>query len=472
MSFTDPIFFLFLAVFLGLWPWLRQADTRRWAGITAFSFLFYGWWDWRFTLLLAATGSLDFYAALLMARLPRHRRLLLWLSVASNLGVLVFFKYTAFFARESAFTFGWPAEDTWRAAQSIILPVGISFYTFQSMSYTIDVYRRQLEPTRNLLHFFAYLSLFPQLVAGPIIRAVDFLPQLCKPGDYSAENRWLGLERIALGFFKKVVIADNLAPIVNELFAPGRAASLSGAECWLAASLFAIQILCDFSGYSDIAIGLARWMGYSFCENFLRPYSAVGFRDFWSRWHISLSTWFRDYVYIPLGGSRSAAPLRRVANLWVVMLLSGLWHGANFTFIAWGALHAAYLSVERWTRWPERLPHHALARLAGVALTFAATTIAWTFFRAETIDQALTFCRAMLLSPWSGLDRLAGLVPGSAAIALIGFIALGLFARLYAHSAPPRWLSQPALRLTAVAGALVAAIFLRGPGNAFIYFQF
>lgn len=472
MSFTDPIFFLFLAVFLGLWPWLRLTDTRRWAGIAAFSFIFYGWWDWRFTLLLAATGALDFSAALLMQRFSQHRRLLLWLSVGSNLGVLFFFKYAAFFARESAFTFGWPDDETWRAAQSIILPVGISFYTFQSMSYTIDVYRGQLTPTRNLLHFFAYLSLFPQLVAGPIIRAVDLLPQLLQPGDYSAANRWLGLERIALGFFKKVVIADNLAPIVNELFAPGRAATLGGAECWLAAGLFAVQILCDFSGYSDIAIGIARWLGYSFPENFSRPYSAVGFRDFWSRWHISLSTWFRDYVYIPLGGSRSASPLRRAANFWAVMLLSGLWHGANFTFLAWGALHAAYLSVERWTRWPERLPRQTLARAAGVALTFAATTVAWTFFRAESIGQALGFCRAMLLSPRDGLDRLSTLLPLSAVIALVAFAGLGFFARIDAKLSPRRWITRRALRLTAVAGALVASLFLRGPGNAFIYFQF
>lgn len=472
MSFTDPIFFLFLATFLGLWPWLRQADARRWAGITLFSFIFYGWWDWRFTLLLAGTGALDFSAALLMPRLPRYRRFLLWVSVGSNLGVLFFFKYTAFFARESAFTFGWPTEDTWRAAQSIILPVGISFYTFQSMSYTIDVYRRQLEPRRNLLHFFAYLSLFPQLVAGPIVRAVDLLPQLCQPGNYSADNRWLGLERIALGLFKKVVIADNLAPVVNGLFAPDRAATLGGAECWLAASLFAIQILCDFSGYSDIAIGLARWMGYSFGENFLRPYSAVGLRDFWSRWHISLSTWFRDYVYIPLGGSRSASPLRRAANLWAVMLLSGLWHGANFTFIAWGALHAAYLSIERWTSWPERLPRHMAARLAGASLTFILTTLAWTFFRAESIAQALTFCRAMIASPLSGIERVAGLISPGGAIALAGFAALGLTAVLSARTPFARWLASPALRLIAVAGGLVIAIFLRGPGNAFIYFQF
>jgi D-alanyl-lipoteichoic acid acyltransferase DltB (MBOAT superfamily) len=471
VSFTSPVFFLFLAVFLALWPWLRQRDTRRWVGITLASFIFYGGWDWRFVFLMAATGLVDFAAALGLVRWPRLRHLLLWLSVGSNLGVLFFFKYAGFAARESAMTFGWPDLDTMNAALSIVLPVGISFYTFQSLSYTIDVYRGHLAPTRNVFHFLVYLSLFPQLVAGPIIRAVDLLPQLKHPGAYDATNRWLGLERIALGFFKKTVIADNLAPLVNELFSPDRAATLSGAECWLAATLFGLQILCDFSGYSDIAIGIARWLGYSFPENFVHPYSAVGFRQFWSRWHISLSSWFRDYVYIPLGGSRGS-PARNVRNLWATLLLSGLWHGASFTFLAWGAFHAALLTLERLTRWPERLAPHLAGRAAGWLFTFAAVMLAWVLFRAESLRQAGTMTRGMLLQPFAGLDRLPALLPPGALVALAAFLALGAAAKLRLLDAPRHWLTRPATRVILVTAGFVSAIFLRGPGNAFIYFQF
>ncbi len=471
MSFTFPVFLGFLALFGALWPWLRIHETRRWAGITAFSLVFYGWWDWRFTFLLAGTGLLDFWLARWMTVRPAWRRPLLWISVISNLGVLGFFKYTAFFARELTFTFGWPGDAAMRAAESIILPVGISFYTFQSLSYTIDVYRGQLQPVRSQLHFLAYLSLFPQLVAGPIIRAADLLPQLLHAGDYSAANRWRGLERIALGYVKKVVVADNIAPLVNLLFTPTAAPALGGAECWLGAVLFGIQIYCDFSGYSDIAIGLARWMGYSFPENFDRPYGALGLRDFWSRWHLSLSTWFRDYVYIPLGGSRTS-PARAHGNLWATMLLSGLWHGANFTFIAWGAAHAALLSIERLTAWPERCRAARIPRLVGCGFTFAAVTLAWVIFRAHSLNHAGLFLARMLLDPLAGLERLPIHLVSGVQVALLAYCVVALGHRIVLRQRDQGRPIPKALRFAATIALLVAAVFLRGPGNDFIYFQF
>lgn len=225
----------------------------------------------------------------------------------------------------------------------ILLPVGISFFTFQSMSYTIDVYRRRLKPTSNFLHFMAYLALFPQLVAGPIVRACDLLPALELWHPPSAAVRWANLRLIAIGFFKKMVIADNLAPLVDQAF---ESPVLQGAWAywWVVSIMFAAQIYCDFSGYTDIARGLGGLMGYEFPENFNHPYAAIGFRDFWSRWHISLSTWFRDYVYVPLGGSRHGA-VRGYVNMWITMLLSGIWHGAGWTFIVWGGASCSLLDV-------------------------------------------------------------------------------------------------------------------------------
>jgi alginate O-acetyltransferase complex protein AlgI len=467
MSFTSATFLIFLALALSLWPWLRAEPLRRWWGLTVLSFVFYGWWDWRFSALLLFSGLVDFYAALAMDRRPAWRRFLLGLSLLCNLGLLAFFKYTAFFARESSWLLGWPDPSLVSAAQSIILPVGISFYTFQSLSYTIDVYRGELRPTSSLGHFLAYLSLFPQLVAGPIVRAGDLLPQLETPGKADAADRLAAVELVALGFFKKCVIADNLAPAADRLFSVGALGAADGAAAWFAAALFAAQICCDFSGYSDIACGIARWMGYDFPVNFRRPYLALGLRDFWSRWHITLSTWFRDYVYRPLGGSRVSAP-RTQLNLWITLLASGLWHGANLTFLAWGALHAALLSFERITRWPERLSGNLAGRAVGIAITFLLVIWGWVFFRAETLTQAWTLTRAMFGAPMGGLATIAAATTAPVAVALAACALLGLGAAL-----PSEFLRRRApLRAAVTVAALVGAVYLRGSGHAFIYFQF
>ncbi len=471
MSFTSLSFLVFLAIFALLWPWARQDRQTRWWMLAAFSFFFYGFWDWRFLFLLIGTGLIDFWAALALLRPGARKKLLLTVSLGANLGVLGFFKYAGFFALQSHGLAGWPSAGAVDWARSIILPVGISFYTFQSMSYTIDVYRGQLQPTRSLPHFFAYLSLFPQLVAGPIIRAADLLPQLEHAGDFTAANRWRGLERVALGFFKKLVIADNVAPFVNHVFATVDPQAVGGTIWWLAALFFALQIYCDFSGYSDIAIGLASWMGYSFPENFTRPYASLGFREFWTRWHISLSTWFRDYVYIPLGGN-TGSRFRQHLVLWVTLVASGLWHGANWTFLAWGAAHAALLSLERLTAWPRRILLLPAGRTLGLGLTFLLVLLTWVLFRAETLSQALNVLRQMIARPFAGLPAAVAQLHAGHLLALAAFLGLALATTLNAR---PTWatrFSRPAVRFAAVVFALLAAIFLRGTGHDFIYFQF
>lgn len=470
MSFTSASFLVFLTLFAVVWPWSRHDRQTRWLTLTAFSFFFYGYWDWRVLFLLIGTGLIDFWAALALMRPGARKKLLLTLSLGANLGVLGFFKYAGFFAQQTHGLAGWPSAGAVDWARTIILPVGISFYTFQSMSYTIDVYRGQLKPTRSLPHFFAYLSLFPQLVAGPIIRAADLLPHLEHPGDFTAANRWRGLERIALGFFKKLVIADNAAPFVNEVFGTIDPTGTGGAIWWLAALFFALQIYCDFSGYSDIAIGLASWMGYSFPENFTRPYSALGFREFWARWHISLSTWFRDYVYIPLGGNRGGRFHQHLV-LWVTLLASGLWHGANWTFLTWGAAHAALLSLERLTNWPARFSRFQGGRSLGIGATFVLILLTWVIFRSENTVQALLALQEMLIRPAAGWPMALAKIQTGHLVALFGFGSVAILAALQANTRFD-FFSQPYVRFTVVVVALFAAIFLRGTGHEFIYFQF
>jgi len=356
----------------------------------------------------------------------------------------------------------------------LILPVGISFYTFQSMSYTIDIYKGQLAPTRNPLHFFAYLALFPQLVAGPIIRAADLLPQLKRESHTTEQQRWDGLHLIVHGFLKKVFIADNLAYYVTEAFS-NPVHPESAVFWWIMMTAFAFQIYCDFSGYSDIARGLAKWMGYDFMVNFNHPYVATSLREFWTRWHISLSTWFRDYVYIPLGGSR-LGPLRGEINMWITMLVSGFWHGAAWNFIIWGGLHAAGATVERFTRLPRRLMALPGGRFIAGLWMLLQVWVTWVFFRAESFGQAMDILGSMF-SFHAGMDvvqtqigtvrlMLIGTVIGIAALREFWFF-MGWHEREFV---PTRW--RPTVQVATMAALIVVAVFFRGPGSQFIYFQF
>lgn len=457
MAFNSIVFLLFLAVVFAAW----RTIPARWGShvLCVASSVFYAYWFPPFLLLLWTSGLVDYVCAGRM-RLSTHPLRWLRLSLLVNLGILCTFKYVGFFLEtieQSAALFGKPVS-LWEV--DLLLPMGISFYTFQSMSYTIDVYRGRLEPCRRLVDFFAYLSFFPQLVAGPIVRATDFLPQLGSRRALTEADWQFVIHRVARGYFLKVVVADNIALSVNRVFASSPD-TLSAPVAWLGVTFFAIQILCDFAGYSDIAIGIGRLFGFRIPENFNRPYSALGLQDFWHRWHISLSTWFRDYVYIPLGGSRGGE-WRVGTNILVVFLLSGLWHGARMTFLFWGLIHGMGLLVEKHLRKHVDLEARGAAVAAmGRLLTFALVLVAWVPFRAPSVAYALDYWAAM----FSGA---AGpvLVPGLAS----GFLYAGLFA---AHA----WLARPnrtPLPARPAEVLVYVALVLVVPGTPvdFIYFQF
>lgn len=462
---------------------MKKVRNLRFLFLVTMSFIFYGFWKWKYLYLILASGFLDYFMALAMARRPAQKKLFLIISIVGNVGSLALFKYNNFFLSNV----NWIGSH-FQGFESVpyvhwALPVGISFFTFQSMSYTIDVYRGHLQPTKNPLHFFSYLALFPQLVAGPIERASELLPQLNEVKAVSTKKQWQGFELIVLGYFKKVVIADNLAPTVNQAWNSPTVPHCSG-FWWLIMLMFAYQIYCDFSGYTDIARGLAKWMGYEFSKNFNHPYIAKSMQEFWGRWHISLSTWFRDYVYIPLGGSRRG-PLLSMRNLWITMLLSGLWHGGHWAFLVWGAVHALCLTLEKLTHWPKKLLRLPGGGQLATLVTFVLVLVAWVFFRAGCIETSLVpegglvRAQAVLsaMFDFTSHDRSAfrNLGQNSMLWILLGIIFVRQLYFLYGYDQKPRRLPP---RVRAVADRLLliilllACIYLRGPGNAFIYFQF
>ena len=499
MLFNSLVFLVFMAAFFAAWPILRRRKNSRWIYLVVASFVFYGWWDWRFLFLIVGSGLIDFCAGLAMARWPARRKAFLIASIFGNLGSLAVFKYLDFGIANVNWLLGLFGADGRIGAARLILPVGISFYTFQSMSYTIDIYRGQLAPTRNVFHFFAYLSMFPQLVAGPIVRAADLLPQLAENRTATDRQRWDGLRLIVYGFFKKVVVADNLAPYVVLAFGDKTVADpvQSCAYWWAIMLAFTYQIYCDFSGYSDIARGLGKWMGYEFPVNFNHPYIASSFRDFWSRWHISLSTWFRDYVYIPLGGSRRGV-VRASGYMFITMVVSGLWHGAQWTYVIWGAIHGFLLLFERITKWPKRLRAvPVVGRHAATLIVFLLWVLAFPFFRAHTLGQAWKIF--VILFDFSQWNFKLVTIPDE--IFLVVYVMMGR--QLWFHfglESPKRWrrwglrlmgrrddfaslrrAGARSDRLLAAAVAampfilaciVVATVYLRGPGSEFIYFQF
>ncbi len=389
MLFNSLIFVAFAIVFFLVSKIIGGNIKGRLIWLTAASFFFYGWWDWRFLSLIIINGLIDYFAALLITRYPVRKKFLLIISFMANLGSLSLFKYSGFIAENIDRFLGLHGDFSLVSGIPeffLITPVGISFYTFQSMSYTFDVYKGKLNPTKNVIQFFAYLSMFPQLVAGPIVRAESMLSQLLVVTPVTKEKQWDGFQLIVRGYFKKMVIADNLAPLVVAAFSAPELNS-SSFFWWGTMIAFAFQIYCDFSGYSDIARGLALWMGYDFPNNFNHPYISRSIREFWERWHISLSTWFRDYLYIPLGGNRKGK-LRSNINLCITMVVSGLWHGAAWTFVAWGAAHALFATAERITKWPEKIGRSGFAKFVSWFIVSVQVLVAWVFFRAENIDQA------------------------------------------------------------------------------------
>ncbi|MCB0223117.1 MAG: MBOAT family protein [Anaerolineae bacterium] len=395
MLFNSLPFLLFFPIVMGLY--LACPDRYRWALLLAASYYFYAAWKAEYVLLIVAATLIAYGTALQMARTERRaaRLALLLISVISNLTILLAFKYFNFFSDSLRAILAQASIFYDPPLVEVLLPVGISFYTFQIIGYSIDVYRRRLEPERHLGYFALFVAFFPQLVAGPIERAAHMLPQFRRRFELDAARLTGGLQLVLWGLFKKVVIADRLGLYVDAVY--NQPTTYTGWPIWVATFFFAFQIYCDFSGYTDIALGLARMMGFDLMENFKQPYFAASPVDFWRRWHISLSTWFRDYLYIPLGGNRVTVS-RWYANLFIVFLVSGLWHGANWTFVVWGGLHGLYVIVEVATQgvragWNRRLGLNRWPGLLTVGsrlLTFSLICLTWLFFRANSVGDALT----------------------------------------------------------------------------------
>lgn len=408
MTFVSGQFLLFYLVVLGLYFFLPY--RARLVLLFISSFYFYAYWNASYIFLLLGTAMVDFVAAILLQDTPmentRRRKMILAVSMLVNLSVLFTFKYFNFFAdsiTQTLHSFGIPVSPF---SIQVILPVGISFYTFQSMAYTIDVYRQHLQAERNVLRFLTFVAFFPQLVAGPIERATNLLPQFKVLHKFDETRFVEGLRYILWGAFKKMVIADRLAIYVNTVY--NDVGSYTGAPLIIATVFFAIQIYCDFSGYTDIAIGTAKILGFDLMENFRQPYVSKSLTEFWRRWHISLSTWFRDYLYIPLGGNRKGFR-RTLLNLFIVFLVSGLWHGANWTFVIWGLIHGIGVVIENIVNRARAGHPPLLPTSARWVLTMVIVCIAWIFFRANTVHDAFyvlgnlfTFNGADVFAPFSG----------------------------------------------------------------------
>ena len=472
MVFNSLTFIAFFALVLGAYHVLSSWHARKMLLLIA-SYAFYAAWNPPFVVLLWISTLIDWFAARGMAATSSagRRRILLFVSLAANLGMLGFFKYGEFLLHtfvdlvaSLGIAYSPPALD-------IVLPVGISFYTFQTLSYTIDVYRGNLRPSRSFLDFALYVTFFPQLVAGPIVRAVDFLPQCETPRRASEAQLGWGLVLLTIGLFEKTILADGLmAPIADLVYeAPFQAGFI---DAWTGTLAFSAQIFFDFAGYSTCAIGVALCLGFALPDNFRYPYAAIGFSDFWRRWHISLSTWLRDYLYIPLGGNR-ARPLRVNVNLIVTMLLGGLWHGAAWRFVAWGGLHGLYLTTERGLRrftGAATLVRPGIIAFAAGLATYALTCITWVFFRAEDFPAAFRLIRAMTIG---APDQL---VVGVAATATVAIVTAGLLAShwwMRDSSLEDRWALIPWWTRSIVLASLILVMALaRGDDRAFIYFQF
>lgn len=474
MLFNSIDFAVFLPVVFTLyWFVLDRGLKVRNLLIVVASYLFYGWWDWRFLFLIALSTVIDYSIGLALGseERPGKRKLLLWASLLANLGILGFFKYYNFFLDNFISAFSFFGSELNVRMLDIILPVGISFYTFQTLSYTIDVYKRKMEPTRDFMAFAAFVSFFPQLVAGPIEKASHLLPQFFKKRAFDYDFAVSGVRFIIWGLFKKMVIADNAAIIVDGIFTGYE--SQSSLSLIVGAILFAFQIYCDFSGYSDIAIGTGRLFGFDLMTNFRFPYLSPNISEFWKRWHISLSTWFRDYVYIPLGGSRisQAVALR---NITVVFLVSGFWHGANWTFIVWGGIHAMlYIPVFMRRKNTDTLAttDNAIKNLSKVLLNFIIVTLAWVYFRSDSVGMANDYLVRLFMG---GGEKAYFLISTKyKLITAISFASIGLllFIEYFSFRRQKKevLLSSPVLLILCLLIMFLGA--LKNHAN-FIYFQF
>ena len=486
MLFNSPEFLLFLPLVFAVY-WLFGSCLRlQNLFVVAASYVFYGWWDWRFLFLIVFTSLCSFASGLLIEHFHNHRRRQQAVSAANivlNIGILGVFKYYNFFVDNLAALLAATGYQPDWVTTDIILPVGISFYTFQALSYSIDVYQRKLPATHDPIEFFAYISFFPQLVAGPIERATNLLPQFQRQRTFDYAKAVDGCRQMLWGFFKKLVIADNCAVVVNEYWP--QYADLPGVTLFLLGVLFTFQIYCDFSGYSDIAIGCARLFGFNLMRNFNFPYFSRSIPEFWRRWHISLTTWFRDYIYFPLGGSRCDR-WKVIRNVYIVWAVSGLWHGANWTFVCWGLFHATLLAVYNLLGISTKYQHVvACGRLLPtvkealqMALTFVLAVIGWIIFRAETMTQAAGYLGHMFRNPlpYGGIGSNSGVVV--MVLALLPGIALLIvewFNRRYEYGFQrviPNSMFRHLVYAAMIYAAYISYMETIDNDNQFIYFQF
>jgi alginate O-acetyltransferase complex protein AlgI len=481
MLFNSIDFAIFLPiVFILYWFVINKRLQLQNALIVIASYVFYGWWDWRFLSLIVFSTLVDFIVGLKLfnEERPDRRKILLWTSIIVNLGFLGFFKYYNFFLDNFVTAFTFLGGEIKANSLNIILPVGISFYTFQTLSYTIDVYRKKMEPTRNFMAFAAFVSFFPQLVAGPIERATNLLPQFYHKRTFDYSQAVDGMRQILWGLFKKIVIADNCAQYANLIF--NNSSDYSGSTLVLGALFFAFQIYGDFSGYSDIAIGTSRLLGFNLMRNFAFPYFSRDIAEFWRRWHISLSTWFRDYLYIPLGGSMGGTWMK-VRNTFIIFIVSGFWHGANWTFIVWGALNAIYfLPLLLTNNNRNNLEIVAQGRLfpslkevLQILLTFALTLLAWIFFRAESLNHALEYTISIFTPSLFQTPVVLTIKMLLVLVLVVAFLFAEWFQREKQHALEfsGRRTSR-ATRWALYSGLILVIFWLGGDVQDFIYFQF
>ncbi|WP_264549359.1 MBOAT family O-acyltransferase [Flavobacterium sp. N2820] len=482
MLFNSIDFAIFLPIVFFLYWFVTNKNLKlQNALIVLVSYFFYGWWNWNFLLLILLSTIVDYTVCRILSfeENKLKRKLLLWVSIVVNLGILGFFKYYNFFLDNFITAFSFFGSDIKANSLNIILPVGISFYTFQTMSYTIDVYRKKIEPVKDFIIFSAFVSFFPQLVAGPIERATNLLPQFNKKRTFNYSKAVDGLRQILWGLFKKIVIADNCAEFANLIF--NNSSDYSGSTLVLGALFFTFQIYGDFSGYSDIAIGTSRLFGFDLMRNFNFPYFSRDIAEFWRRWHISLSTWFRDYLYIPLGGSRGGTWMK-ITNTFLIFIVSGFWHGANWTFIAWGALNAIYFLPLLLTNshrnnigivaQGSKLP--SAKELLFMLLTFGLTVLAWIFFRAENIEHALSYISQIFSSSLFTFPEFEGMIKALTTIILILFFILiewqGREKQYAIEHFGSKW-KQP-LRYLFYYSIIIIIFLFGGKEQQFIYFQF
>ena len=484
MLFDSIDFAIFLPIVFVLY-WLAGTQSRKLQNllIVIASYIFYGWWSWIFLSLIFYSTVVDYFVGLALSREKNlyRRKFLLFISILFNLGFLGIFKYYNFFIDNFIATFSLFGVTIGNSYSLVlILPVGISFYTFQTLSYTIDIYKQKFEPTKDFIAFSAFVSFFPQLVAGPIERASHLLPQFYVKRTFNYSKAVDGLRQILWGLFKKIVIADNCAELANHIFENSE--SSSGVALILGSIFFTFQIYTDFSGYSDIAIGTSRLLGFNLKRNFAFPYFSRDIAEFWRRWHISLSTWFRDYLYIPLGGSKGSTAMK-VRNTFIIFIVSGFWHGANWTFIVWGTLNAIYflpilltnknrINLETVAK-GKYLP--TLSELNSIIITFILTTFAWVFFRADNITHAYHYILGMFkLTTPSEYDFINVSIHPFTVLSLIFFFVLiewigreqqyAIERFAFGYNRTIRWSFYLVICLT--------IIIYQGKEQEFIYFQF